>query len=126
MTDTLHVEERLARPASSSRDSISISGLGASNLGRDIIDILVQHTSGPLLFIEAKAGGFATASPFSTAVPPASSLPPSLIRKQQEAVRYAREYRDLHGDPIDDLVSLLGEVVEDDALWQEIVDEPYG
>jgi hypothetical protein len=53
-------------------------------------------------------------------------LPASLLRKQREAVRLAKEYREEQGDPVDNLVGILSEIAFDEEAWQEIIDEPYG
>jgi hypothetical protein len=53
-------------------------------------------------------------------------LPASLLRKQREALSRAKEYRSRHGNPIDNLVSILGQIGDDGELWRAIVDEPYG
>lgn len=51
-------------------------------------------------------------------------IPTSLLRKQQQAIRLAREYRLQHGNPVDNLAQLLDQLVEDEELWQTIVDDP--
>jgi hypothetical protein len=40
--------------------------------------------------------------------------------------RRARAYRRQFGDPVENLVGLLGQFVQDEDTWQDIVDEPYG
>jgi tetrahydromethanopterin S-methyltransferase subunit B len=54
-----------------------------------------------------------------------SNLPESLLQKQQEAIRLAKEYQISHGDPVENLANLLDELVQDEDLWQSILDEPY-
>jgi hypothetical protein len=50
----------------------------------------------------------------------------SLLRKQQEAIRLAKEYRQKHGNPVDELARILDEIVQDEEAWRENLDEPYG
>ncbi len=55
-----------------------------------------------------------------------SAIPASLLRKQKQAIRLAKEYREEHGDPVNNLADVLDQMVKDEALWQAIVEEPYG
>ncbi len=50
----------------------------------------------------------------------------SLLHKQQQAIRLAKEYRREHGNPVDDLSDILRQVVNDEETWRTIVEEPYG
>jgi hypothetical protein len=53
-------------------------------------------------------------------------LTKSLKTRQQEAIRFAQEYRAKYGDPVNNLSKLLSQVIENEELWQSILDEPYG
>ena len=50
----------------------------------------------------------------------------SLLHKQQQAIRLAKEYRRKYGNPVDKLSDILRQVVDDEETWRTIVDEPYG
>jgi hypothetical protein len=67
---------------------------------------------------------------FSAGLPlkpsPPFSFPITLLRKQQDAIRRAREYRKKHGNPVDNLEHMLARVVRDGKVWRAILDEPYG
>jgi hypothetical protein len=40
--------------------------------------------------------------------------------------RRARAYRRQFGDPVENLTNLLRQFVQDEDIWRDIVDEPYG
>jgi len=46
--------------------------------------------------------------------------------RQSDALRRAREFRALHGDPLDALAHVLGDLPVTDDEWDRIVEEPYG
>jgi hypothetical protein len=49
-----------------------------------------------------------------------------LKRAQAMAIERAKEYRKKHGDPVDNLANLLGNVIQDEEIWRQILDSPYG
>ena len=49
-----------------------------------------------------------------------------LKARQPDMARRALEYRRQNGDPIENLVRLLTDLVDDPVLWKRVVDEPYG
>jgi len=49
-----------------------------------------------------------------------------LKARQPEMTRRALEYRKQNGDPVENLVRLLTDLVDDPVLWKRVVDEPYG
>lgn len=53
-------------------------------------------------------------------------LPASLVARHEQAVIFAREYRQKHGDPVKNIQDVLTNMIADDDLWQSIVEEPYG
>ncbi len=55
-----------------------------------------------------------------------SRLPISLLRRHEEDLVEAREYRVSHGDPIDELAGLLDDIIDDPESWQATLEEPYG
>ena len=61
-----------------------------------------------------------------TSEPRPTTLPESLLRKQKHAIRLAKKYHKEHGNPVDDLVDVLSQIVTDEESWREILDEPYG
>lgn len=46
--------------------------------------------------------------------------------KVRQAIEDARQWQAKNGNPIEYLIQLLDEAIEDEDLWREIVDEPYG
>jgi len=46
--------------------------------------------------------------------------------RQLDALRRAREFRVLHGEPLDALARVLGDLPVTDDEWDRIVEEPYG
>ena len=48
------------------------------------------------------------------------------VGKWPEMTRRALEYRKQNGDPVENLVRLLTDLVDDPVLWKRVVDEPYG
>ncbi len=52
------------------------------------------------------------------------TLPELLHLKYQKALINAQEYRQQFGDPIDNLISLLDHVADEDT-WRRLLDEPY-
>jgi len=46
--------------------------------------------------------------------------------RQLDALHRARGFRALHGDPLDALVRVLGDLPVTDDEWDRIVEEPYG
>jgi len=46
--------------------------------------------------------------------------------RQPNALRKAKEFRTLHGDPLDALARVLGDLLVTDDEWDRIVEEPYG
>ena len=57
---------------------------------------------------------------------PPSTLLDRLKLKAKQAATRAKQYRELHGDPIDNLASLASFFQGDAERWHEIIDEPYG
>jgi len=45
---------------------------------------------------------------------------------QLDALRRAREFRTLHGDPLDALACVLGDLPATDDEWDRMIEEPYG
>jgi len=46
--------------------------------------------------------------------------------RQPDVLRRAKEFRALHGDPLDALMRILGDLPVTDDEWDRIVEEPYG
>jgi hypothetical protein len=46
--------------------------------------------------------------------------------RQPEIRRSARKFRELHGDPVNELAQVLGELPVSDGDWQVLLDELHG